>query len=96
MTMPYPDVVKPIMDGQELKGFAVWCPVCKKGHVFDSRWIFNMDMKRPTFEPSLVVDEPGKLVCHIFVVNGDLKYLPDSKHNMRNRTIRLLPFPKEK
>jgi hypothetical protein len=55
MTMLYPDVVKPIMDGQELKGWGVWCPVCRKIHVFDKRWEFNMDMKRPTFSSSLLV-----------------------------------------
>jgi hypothetical protein len=32
-----------------------YCPGCKRGHGFDSRWSFNRNLERPTFQPSLLV-----------------------------------------
>ena len=34
-------------------GYIFFCPACKEGHFFDSRWTFDGNMEAPTFTPSL-------------------------------------------
>lgn len=50
-------------------GWLIECPACKEGHLFDSRWKFNGDQKKPTFTPSMLIrgtqpitDEEHKLI----------------------------------
>jgi Family of unknown function (DUF6527) len=42
----------PFEDGS---GFLVFCPACQTGHKFDRGWIFNGDLEKPTFSPSILV-----------------------------------------
>lgn len=35
-------------------GWMIFCPGCKHGHLFDSRWTFNGDHEKPTFRASML------------------------------------------
>jgi hypothetical protein len=73
----------------------VFCPACEKHHLFDFRWQFNGDFERPTFTGSMLVyrhEMDGRLVqkrCHSFVTNGQIRYEPDSEHDLVNQTVEL-------
>lgn len=68
-----------------------YCPGCKYGHVFDTRWKFNGDLEKPTFSPSLLVDKDiPELRCHSFVEGGRIRFLGDCWHDKKNTTVDLL------
>lgn len=78
-------------------GFAIWCPGCETAHVLDKRWTFNGNMERPTFEGSLLVR--GYLskrhpdgVCHSHIVDGEIRYVRDSTHELSGQTLPLEDF----
>lgn len=65
-----------------------WCPGCQTNHRIDSpRWTFNGDYEKPTFSPSLVTDPNGPNHCHLFVRDGKLEFLADSKHALAGKTV---------
>lgn len=71
--------------------FAFRCPGCQSNHAFDSRWTFNGDFQKPTFNPSLLV-EIGKHPnppdrCHSFVKEGKIQFLNDCSHDMAGQTV---------
>lgn len=75
---------------------AIFCPACDCYHVFDSRWTFNGDVDKPTFSPSMCVNcvdekylNEQTVRCHSFVRNGQIQYLGDCTHDMKNQTIEL-------
>jgi len=37
------------------QGWMIECPACGNGHLFDTRWIFNGDLEKPTFTPSMMI-----------------------------------------
>jgi len=80
----------------ELLGWLVFCPACKQGHVFDSRWIFNGDKEKPTFHGSMLVRIPYQnkpaIVCHSFITEGKIQFLPDCTHSLRGQTVDLIDF----
>ena len=68
------------------------CPGCSKPHPFDERWTFNGDMEKPTFRPSLLVNKsnhPGELRCHSFVTNGEIRFLSDCDHDLKNKIVEI-------
>jgi hypothetical protein len=71
-------------------GVIIYCPGCKQYHVFDSRWEFNGDFEKPTFKPSMLVNErwPQKR-CHSFVTDGKIQFLSDCFHDLKNKTVDL-------
>jgi hypothetical protein len=74
------------------RGFLIFCPACRSGHVFDSRWQFNGSLELPTFTPSMMVngDDP-KGRCHSYVTNGQIQFLQDSAHRLSGQTVDLPP-----
>jgi hypothetical protein len=75
------------VDGVEC--YVFHCPGCKFGHRFEvgnGRWTFNGDLERPTFTPSLVsiTNEP---ICHLFMRDGKIEFLSDSKHELAGQTV---------
>jgi len=68
----------------------IWCPGCDRAHGYDSRWAFNGDLDRPTFTPSLVVEESA--LCHSFVTDGRIQFLADSTHALAGQTVDLQPW----
>jgi hypothetical protein len=71
------------------------CPACKYGHPFhvgvpgSPSWEFNGSLDKPTFSPSLLVNQhdPSRL-CHSFVRDGNIQFLADSWHK-RSDTVPL-------
>jgi hypothetical protein len=80
-----------------------WCPGCKNGHVFYTnapdypQWTFNGNLEKPTFTPSLLAyhTENGQQItlCHLFLTNGQIQFLGDCPHELKNQTVPLKPFP---
>lgn len=68
---------------------AFFCPGCKYHHVIpvpphDKAWDFNFDFDKPTFRPSILVNRdslnPARPVCHSFVTDSVIAFLPDCTH----------------
>jgi len=77
----------------EHHGWMVFCPGCKCGHLFDSRWTFNGDMVKPTFRASMLVNQHDpKSRCHSFVTDGQIQFLDDCAHELKGKTVPLEPF----
>lgn len=81
-------------DGTKL--VVILCPGCKRNHGFTvgpgrgPRWTWNGSTEAPTFSPSMLVnkDHPeGR--CHSFVTDGRIKFLTDSFHDLKGRTVDL-------
>ena len=67
-------------------------------------WTFDGNLEKPTFDPSMniTVNGPGKPgydpaepteVCHYFLQAGELKYLNDCTHKLKNKTVSLPDLP---
>jgi ribosomal protein L37E len=67
------------------------CPGCGYGHAFHSpRWTWNGSFDKPTFRPSLLVNQHDpKTRCHSFVTDGQIRFLNDSHHALKGRTVDL-------
>ena len=69
------------------------CPGCGYGHHIDTRrWAFNGDLSRPTVTPSLLI-HPGDQTprCHLFVTDGQLRFLADCGHALAGKTVDMEP-----
>lgn len=81
-----------------------FCPGCGHGHHVrtlpcpnrqgDPVWSWNDDPENPTVTPSLLLKEwDGKkevTSCHLFITDGQIKYLGDCAHELKGQTI---PIP---
>jgi hypothetical protein len=79
------------------------CPGCKCSHEVYVRphispngasWDFNGNTEKPTFKPSILskVSRPDgtkTMVCHSFVTDGKIQYLPDCTHELTGQTIEM-------
>jgi len=74
--------------------------------VGDKAWGFNGDYKKPTFIPSYLTwaDPNPKALpeypkyrngfrCHSFITDGNIQYLDDCTHSLKNQTV---PLPEWK
>jgi hypothetical protein len=67
-----------------------------------AKWSFNGDYIKPTFTPSMMIrvrpmpkghPQEGQWdVCHSFVTDGKIRYLPDCTHEMAGKTVDLEPY----
>lgn len=82
--------------------YMIWCEGCQCGHRVSTvrpnsaggLWTFNGNVEHPTFAPSLLVrykDSEGRVrkVCHSYVRDGKIQYLPDSTHQLAGQTLEL-------
>lgn len=56
----------------------------------DICWDFNGDLSNPTVSPSILVKHPTGdkwNVCHSFIKDGKIQYLPDCTHDLAGETI---------
>lgn len=78
------------------------CPGCKEHHFLHTilmpdgspGWGFNGDFNKPTFTPSLLVRWPNlkektEVICHSFITNGNIQFLGDCTHDLKNQTVEL-------
>ncbi|GAB3867430.1 hypothetical protein GCM10028801_41420 [Nocardioides maradonensis] len=82
------------------------CPGCDRVHGVvveaPNGWVFNGDLERPTFTPSVLVNgfygdvtEEWKKQhprCHSFVTDGRIQFLGDSTHALAGQTVDLPPW----
>ncbi len=96
--------IKPYFEceGGPLYGYTFTCPGCKDRHYIPTspksqcHWTFNGSVERPTFSPSILVNETlwpdgsiGFIRCHFFVRDGQIDFCSDSKHEMAGKTVEL-------
>lgn len=78
----------------EVSHVMIFCPGCQCGHAFDiNRWKFNGDYEKPTFAPSMLVNQHDpKSRCHSFVFDGKIRFLDDCFHELKGKTVPLEDF----
>jgi hypothetical protein len=83
--------IKAVKRTNGIIAYIFYCPGCKIHHLYDVRidgghpsWVFNGNMESPTFTPSLLYPD---LRCHLYVINGKIRYEPDCSHELAGRTI---------
>jgi len=86
-----------------IKYYIFYCPGCKHSHVYhvcedgsDKLWVFNNDIEKPTFRPSLLNRKSVSEVCHLFVTNGQIQFLNDCTHAFAGKTVDLIENCTEK
>lgn len=69
-------------------------PVMTKGRREGTpNWTWNGDTEKPTVKPSILtsMDVPaGRVVCHSFITDGRIQFLPDCTHELAGQTVDLL------
>lgn len=77
------------------------CPGCRYGHGVNVRlpadssaplWQWNGSLEAPTVEPSILVNASkrgGYPLCHSFVRDGKIQFLPDCTHDLAGQTVEL-------
>lgn len=78
------------------------CPGCKEMHALNTTWQFNGDLNKPTVNPSVLVTRPANpnaaegfekyriaQRCHSFIKDGDIQFLDDCTHDLKNQTVAL-------
>lgn len=94
-----PDVVERMSSEGETEVLLCFhCPGCKYGHSFRIKgpsgpvWDWNGSMEKPTFSPSLLVwRDSNEKRCHSFVRDGQIQFLGDCWHELKNQTVPLPP-----
>lgn len=93
-----------IVDNGVIKGFYFDCPGCKMGHSLIAQpyeaengacWKFNGNEEAPTFYPSILsrfarVDGSAIEICHLYVTDGELRFLRDCTHALAGQTVAML------
>lgn len=78
-----------------------YCPGCGTQHPYrldvpqdnDAIWTFKGSWDKPTFEPSLLCNKDyPELRCHLFVVNGVIRYCGDCHHQYAGKNIKMVPI----
>jgi hypothetical protein len=82
------------------------CPGCEYPHQVTTHrarpeehvWSFNGDLERPTFQPSLLVENRGSSggACDqgtdSFITGGQIQFLWDCTHSLAGQTVPLEPW----
>lgn len=80
------------LDNETDERYLFWCPGCNCAHWFSVRgqliWQWNGDMIKPTVNPSIRVI--GIDTCHSFIKDGNIQFLGDCTHKLKNQTV---PIP---
>ena len=84
----------------EIEGYYFDCPGCEGGHFVHIKphsapngasWSFNYDLEKPSFSPSILskinYSHKAVSICHLFVTNGELKFLNDCTHKLAGQTV---------
>ena len=75
-----------------------FCEGCEDTHIvnvetserLNNPWGWNKRLDLPTVTPSVRVRK-GTMLCHSFVRDGRIQYLPDCTHDYRGKEVNLLP-----
>lgn len=78
------------------KDLIFYCPGCKIYHAvviapgkngIGASWVWNGDTEKPTFNPSIGTFMGTEQQCHLFVRDGQIEYLSDSRHDLAGQTV---------
>lgn len=82
--------------------YVFYCPGCKICHQFElPKWKFNKDLENPTVSPSLLMrggqkrnltSEEVLPRCHLYIRNGNIQFLKDCTHPLKNQTIPMVDW----
>lgn len=84
-----------IIENQNEKLVCVHCPGCRFHHPFRVRgagpnWQWNGETISPAFSPSMLVNSHHpESRCHSFVEGGNIRFLGDCHHDLKNQTVEL-------
>jgi len=97
-----------ILRDTEGNGLVFRCPGCDDLHQIQHgegdgpRWMFNGNVDKPSFTPSILVTYPAnpdaeeefkewrtERRCHSFVTDGNIQFLTDSTHSLAGKTVPL-------
>lgn len=69
----------------------IFLPVLPQGRTRrgTGAWSWNQDTEKPTMKPS-VRTRGGDFLCHSLVEDGKVKFLGDSSHDLKWKTVPLL------
>lgn len=79
-----------------------WCPGCDGAHMVKVEgvappiWAWNGNVTAPTFHPSIKVthyNRDHESVCHSFVRDGQIQFLGDCDHALKNQTVPIPDWP---
>lgn len=77
------------------KAVAFYCPGCRCSHVVPVEgkraWGWNGSTERPTLTPSLLTKTSNTDTCHLFVTDGQIRFLGDCTHDMAGKTVPMEP-----
>lgn len=73
------------------------CQGCEETHAIplngERGWTWNNSLDAPTIKPSILVNvggaNPTVPICHSFVTDGNIQYLPDCTHPLAGKTVPL-------
>lgn len=80
-----------------------FCPGCGIQHRFTTsessysvQWSWNGNGDHPTVTPSIKVQYGiGGRVCHMYITDGFIEYLPDSYHYLSGKTVQMMDWLEE-
>ncbi len=88
--------------GERYVYYCLECPACKISHAILTAcqdqgppvWEFNGDLERPTFYPAVLApthdEATGEVtICHFYVEDGRIRYLPDCTHSLVGQRVEL-------
>lgn len=74
--------------------YTFFCPGCRHIITINNNW--KIDTKTITIKPSILSKHPRPdkpdYVCHSFITNGEIKFLCDCTHDLKNKTVPLPEF----
>ncbi len=87
------------LDGRD-GAYVFWCPGCICGHQIDSRWTVTGTPEKPTVRASVLHHGPkggdgmNKAIrCHLFITDGQIKFLSDCGHALAGKKVPMEPLP---
>ncbi len=78
--------------------FTHWCPGCEGLHLIntkrknqnDAQWNFNGDFERPTFTPSVNIEDGA---CHYNITDGIIIFHDARNHVLGGKSVPLTEMP---
>ena len=56
----------------------------------DNAWLWNGSIDKPTIKPSILTNFGDGKICHSYVTDGMVEFLPDSTHELSGKTVDML------
>lgn len=82
-----------------------WCPGCNALHGIaiapdkqenGASWSFTGTLECPTYAPSQLTKwkrGDTEFCCHTFIRNGQIEFLGDCTHELKGKTVPMVPLP---